>query len=109
MSNESGVIGWQQFNEKWDSRTTQWNSPIDWFAYTEQQLHSTNYSILYRYLTMLYYSLINLGLGEIGPINKYEMIFCIVSLVISALMFTNIFSSIASLTAILNYKEIVEQ
>ena len=50
-----------------------------------------------RYFTLLYYSLINLGLGNVGPVNTGEVLFCVLSMVISSLVYTNIFSSIFSL------------
>lgn len=59
---------WESYNNRWDSRTTRWTSPIDWVDYQAAQLHFS-YTTLFRYLTMLYYSLINLGLGEMGPSN----------------------------------------
>jgi hypothetical protein len=50
-----------------------------------------------RYLYMHYYSLINLGLGEIGPTNMIEYLFCMCSMVISSLYFTILFGQVASL------------
>lgn len=62
-----------------------------------------------RYMTLLYYSLINLGLGEILPRNEYEYLFCICSMIISALVFTNVFSSISSMTQMLNQESMKQQ
>lgn len=44
-----------------------------------------------RYLVMLYYAMIDLGLGEMGPNTKEELLFCVVSMMLSALVFSNIF------------------
>jgi hypothetical protein len=51
---------------------------------------------------MLYYAVINLGLGEIGPSNCEEYYFCVGSMIISAFVFTNLVSSFMSLSDSMN-------
>ena len=46
---------------------------------------------------MFYYSMINIGLGEMCPVNKIELLFCVISLMISVLVFFFIFSAMSSL------------
>ena len=60
-------------------------------------------------MIIFYYSLINLGLGEIAPINKDEYVMALCSMIISSLVFTNIFSSIASLNAVLQADQVEKQ
>lgn len=58
--------------------------------------------MMMRYLTMLYYVFINLGLGEMGPINNTELLFCIGSMILSSIVFSNIFGYILSVNAQIN-------
>jgi hypothetical protein len=95
------VLGAYVYNRRWDRRSTQWNAPIDWLDFRGAELHSGKITQTKRYLILLYYSLINLGLQELAPVNPNEYFFCMVSLVMSALLYTNIFSSIASLQAVM--------
>jgi len=44
----------------------------------------------------------NLGSNEFGPVNPIEMIFCVLTLICSALMNALIFSDVAGLVAILS-------
>lgn len=56
-----------------------------------------------RYMTILYYSLINLGTGELSPRNLAETFWFMISLVFSTLMFSIFFSNITSLILELNF------
>lgn len=96
---DDGVLGWKVFNERWDSKSSQWYSPVEFGNYLESMFYTKEYSTLFRYVTMLYYSLINLGLGEIAPVNFLECLFLTLAMVLSALVFTNIFSEIAMIYA----------
>lgn len=53
----------------------------------------------YRYLTMLYTSLIIMGLGEVAPLSSLEKAFMTLSMIISAFFFSILFSEIASIYA----------
>ena len=55
---------------------------------------------------MLYYGVLILGSNEIGPVNEIEMAFCIVTLIISALLNSLLFGDIANLASTLNKGEI---
>lgn len=69
LTEDDGIIGWQGYNDRWDGRLTQWYSPIDWYYYREQIFHTEEMTNSMRFFTMLYYSLINLGLGDVSPVN----------------------------------------
>lgn len=58
--------------------------------------------MLHRYLIMLYEALINLGMGELGPANKIEMLLMTISSIISAFVFTNIFGQIITIKVLLD-------
>jgi hypothetical protein len=75
----SDALGWKQYNERWDSRTAEWITPLDWSDYANNQFYTSAYSRIYRYMTLLYYSMINLGLGNLGPVNSYDILFCVCS------------------------------
>jgi hypothetical protein len=52
---------------------------------------------------MLYYGLLNIGSNEFGPVNEFEFLFCIVTLIVSAIANAVIFGDVASLVA--NFSE----
>jgi hypothetical protein len=64
---------------------------------------------MYRYVMMLYYAIINLGTGEIGPVNFEELLFCVVTMIISSMVFTNTFSSIISVYSTLIFESLQHQ
>jgi hypothetical protein len=57
---------------------------------------------------MLYYAMISLALGELGPKNIVEYQFSVLAMIVSALVFTVIFSQIANLYYQLNCDAITE-
>jgi hypothetical protein len=73
--------------------------PIDFVNFPDQELgrDSDLYTTFFRYMTLLYYGIINIGSNEFGPVNNSEFIFCIISLMISAMLNAIIFGDIASL------------
>ena len=97
-----GIIDWQAYNERWDGRSKQWYSPIDFFDPEDQILHSEEMTTLFRYMTQFYYSLINLGLGEIAPVNSEEYGFLVCSMILSSLIFQIIFGEIITIFAMIN-------
>lgn len=56
---------------------------------------------------MYYHSIINLGLGELGPVNYIELAFCYGSMLLSALVTTLIFGDLAFLISTLNYNKMI--
>ena len=60
--------------------------PLDWANYVDQRLFTNEYSLGYRYKTMLYYAVLNIGLNEFGPVNNIEYLYLIVTLIISAVL-----------------------
>lgn len=88
------VLGWENFNERWDTRSSQWYAPLDWDCFYCSKMHTSEQSQFFRYLIMLYYSIMNLSGGEQGPRNKIEYLFCYMSLIMSAIVYTNLFGQI---------------
>ena len=60
-------------------------------------------------MRMVYYALINLSGGEQSPYNTNEYLFLAISMVISAMFFTNIFSSILSVYGNLIFEQAFKQ
>ena len=58
---------------------------------------------------MLYYSLINLGIGEMSPSGSIQLAFCFISMLISSLMFLNIFGEIVCIYSVLLTKFVIKQ
>lgn len=65
--------------------------------------------MIHRYLIMIYYSLIDLGLGEICPLHIEELYFCIISMIISAFVFSKLFGEILSVYGLITQESIFRQ
>jgi hypothetical protein len=102
-------VAYDEINDRWNERLSQWYSPTEWLNYKEAYLFTRDCDISCRYLILLYHSLINLGTGELSPRNTFEMFGCTISLTFSTLMFSIFFSNITSLILELNFDEIQEQ
>ena len=79
--------------------------PLEWANYIDQRVFDSNYSVAFRYKSMLYYALLNIGMNEFGPVNEIEFTFLIATLIVSALMNALIFGNVASLVAVLSRKD----
>lgn len=96
MQPADGILGWSSFNNRWDSRTTQWIAPID-FVNPSDQLLFTGLSLFERYCQMFYYAEISLGISELGPKNTIEYMFSVSQMILSAIVFSTIFSQIGTI------------
>jgi hypothetical protein len=105
------MLGWEGYIERWDSRDKTWYMPIYYVNYVEQELqrNSRLYTTAFRYISMLYYGIINIGSNELGPVNRYEYLFFTISLIISAILKAIIFGDIVSLMQKLGAKGYVRQ
>lgn len=97
MTPDDGIIGWKTYNERWDSQSTQWNAPADFVSPSESVLHLQTTKMGFRYSFFLYYALINVGIGEICPVNHIDFVFLAVDMIFSAIFFSILFSEIVSL------------
>ena len=70
--------------------------PIDWANYVDNRLYTTDYDMMLRYKTMLYYGILNLGINEFGPVNRIEYMYLIVTLIVSSLLSALLFGDISS-------------
>ena len=98
-------------NDKWNSRSNIWYTPIDWKNYVDQELgiDSVKYTTSFRYLTMLYYGVMNLGSNEFGPVNQQDFVFLVLTLICSALLNALIFGDVATLVSVLESKDSARQ
>ena len=87
----------KEWNEKWEGYSSQWYSPTEWVNIGDAAIFTKEITKTERYFNMLYYAVLNLGVGEIGPINIPELGFCIVFLPISLMLQSLFFSDIAVL------------
>lgn len=85
------------WNKNWEKKSSQWYTPTEWSNIDDAEIFTKELSKTERYFVMLYYAVIFLGVGEIGPINVPELGFCIVFLPISLMLQSLIFSDIAVL------------
>lgn len=106
---DSSILGYKGINERWESRSAQWYSPLDWLDYKEDAIMSNSLTKAHTYFIYLYYSLINLGLGELSPVNSIEFRCLTFTMIFSALYFTFFFSEIASILYRVNQVSILYQ
>lgn len=102
-------LDYKDYNDRWNTRRSYWFSTIDWLSSSSNTLFHPDCSIWQRYLTLFYYSLINLGTGELSPTNSEELVWFNMSLLISTLMFSIFFSNITSLLLELNFDSMRRQ
>jgi len=69
-----------------DGRSLKWYPPTDWVNFVDSNLFSNENSLAFKFLMSLYTAIMMLGSNEIGPVNKSEIAFCSVCLLISSLM-----------------------
>lgn len=77
---------------------------IDWVNYGDHELGKTSkkYTIYFRYVSMLYYGVLNLGANEYGPVNFGEYTFCILTLIFSSIIVAVVFGDVAMLISSLS-------
>ena len=79
--------------------------PLEWINFPDQTLFSPAYDKFKRYITMLYYSCMNLGVGEFGPANTIEFLFCYGSMLCSFLFNALIFGDVVTLVQVISKKQ----
>lgn len=94
-----------EYNEAWNSKPKEWYLPLNWANYVDQRVFSAEYDLGYRYLTMLYMGVLDLGINEFGPVNEEEMAFLVITLIASSLLNALIFGDVATLIQVLSQKE----
>lgn len=106
-TNPEKPLGWLQFNSRWDSRETKWYTPIDYVNFFDHGLGITSkeYTTSYRYFTVVYYAVLNIGGNEMGPVNNPEFIFFIIIMMVSAFLKAIVFGDVASLISIMGLKQ----
>lgn len=45
----------------------------------------------------MYYAILNLGSSEMGPVNKVEYAFCTLSMILSSVVYNNLFGQIVNI------------
>jgi hypothetical protein len=88
-----------------DGRSLKWYPPSDWSNYIESDLFSDENSLAFKFFMSLYTAIMMLGSNEIGPVNKSEIAFCSVCLLISSLINAQIFGEMAVLISTMKKKQ----
>jgi len=85
--------------------------PIDFFNYGDNELGKTSslYGVSFRYQTLFYHAILNVGSNEFGPVNNEEFMFLIFSLIISAILMSIVFGDVAGLIAVSDQKNFERQ
>ena len=97
---------WQAENEKWEGRLKQWWIPFNWANYVDQRVFSKEYDNFFRYTTMMYEAILNIGSNEFGPVNNPEYLYLVCTLLFSAILNALIFGDIANLIFIIGKKDL---
>lgn len=105
------TLGWKEENQKWESRSKTWYMPIYFVNYGDQELDKDSrlYGVWFRYSSMIYYGLLNIGSNEFGPVNWMEMGFLALTLIVSAMLNSIVFGEVASLVGKLSEAEAIRQ
>ena len=100
---------WQEDNARWEGRAKEWWIPLNWANFGDQRTFSAEYDLFFRYTTMFYEALLDLGSNEFGPVNEVEMAYFVATLMASSLLNALIFGDIASLMAIISRRSQIYQ
>jgi hypothetical protein len=100
---------WQEDNDRWNGRAKEWWVPLNWANFVDQRTFSAEYDLFFRYTTMFYEALLDLGSNEFGPVNEVEMAYFVMTLMASSLLNALIFGDIASLMAIISRRSQIYQ
>jgi len=106
---EEDGANWQEDNARWEGRAKEWWLPLNWANFGDQRTFSAEYDLFFRYTTMFYEALLDLGSNEFGPVNEVEMLYYVVTLMASSLLNALIFGDIASLLAIISRRSQIYQ
>ena len=82
-------------NARWESRSKEWIPLTYWFDYSDNKIYTDEQSILQKYFFFLYNGILLIGTNEFGPVNKVELMFMNLFLIISALAYSLIFSDVS--------------
>lgn len=85
--------------------TGEWYSPIDYLNFPDAELLLNETSFNYKYLVMLYYSVLMLGCNELGPVSELEMFWSGGMMLIAMLMNIFIFGDLVSILTTLMRKD----
>ena len=83
----------------------QWYSPTEWINFKDSKLFSPSTSKLEQYLSCIYYAVLMMGFNEMGPVNLIEMLFAVLSLLLTSLINALIFSEIVMIIQTLDRKK----
>ena len=104
--NAGDILGWRKYNERWDSRNRIWMTPIDFVNPADHGLGFTSdkYTVLFRYVTMLYYGVLIMNQSEYGPVNIEEYVYITIFDLLTLVLMAIVFGDITSLIAANDYK-----
>jgi hypothetical protein len=87
----------QSKDEFEDGISLRYYPPLDWINVADSELFIDDTPVFKKYLVCLYYGVLILGLNEMGPVNNYEFLYFIGTLLMSAIMNSLIFSDVIML------------
>ena len=70
------------------ARSAQWYPPYSWINFPDNEVYDKEQFEKYAYF--FYQSIMFLGVGEIGPVNKVELVAALIFLIISLIITTHL-------------------
>lgn len=98
------IVRQHGINSVVDGVGQQWYTPISFINYPDQTLFLDRPTV--QYLTMLYYSVLFIGINEIAPVNLNEAIAVVAMLLVSIYYYTITLSDVAVLLENYGAKEV---
>lgn len=87
----------EAFNRNWEVEASFWVAPNDFVYKPNAELFTGATDLNKIYVLLLYYAQLILFSNELGPVNTPEMLYCFVSIFISALFQAMIFGDISNI------------
>lgn len=99
------ALGYEGYNARWNKRLSHWVPPRDFVNPAEGLLYMNSFPDSHRFTLMYYYAIVGLGISELGPNSEAQMLFCL-TMIMSTIIFTNVFGRVISISNALIQKEL---
>ena len=98
---------WNELNAYWENTPKKWIAPMNMANWPDQGIYSNKNgdTIVRRYTIMLYYGILNIGMNDYMPKNNIEYLYCMITLLFSAILTTLFFGKIVDLVFSVSKKD----
>ena len=81
-----------------------WMPPLDYVDYTKRIFFNDDASLVYKYLTCIYYMVACIGGNELGPVSSSECIFICYCMIAAAIINATLFGEMSFLLTVIGKK-----